>query len=222
MTKYILFDLDDTIFDFKRSEAFAISQTMQKLGVTPSAFLISRYSEINDSMWKKLERGEMTRDEVLILRFEKFFGELGVAANFSEVRAFYEKTLGSSYFFFEGAEQMLDTLSKKYDLYIVSNGTAAVQQGRLERSGVGKYFKDIFISQALGFNKPDVRFFEKACEQIQDFKKEEAVIIGDSLTSDIAGGKSFGIKTVWYAPHGKQSELPDITVRSFAEILSIF
>lgn len=222
MIKYILFDLDDTIFDFKRSEAFAISQTMKKLGVTPSAFLISRYSEINDSMWKKLERGEMTRDEVLTLRFEKFFGEQGVTADFSAVRAFYEKTLGSSYFFLDGAEQMLDTLSKKYDLYIVSNGTASVQKGRLERSGVQKYFKGVFISQALGFNKPDVRFFEKACERIQDFKKEETVIIGDSLTSDIAGGKGFGIKTVWYSPHGKQSELPDITVRSFAEILSIF
>lgn len=222
MVKNILLDLDQTLFDFKKAEANAISKTMQKLGVTPTAFLISRYSEINDGMWKMLERGEITRDRLLVKRFEVFFDEQGVAADHNETRAFYEKTLGQGHFFMDGAEELLDALYKKYRLYLVSNGTASVQKGRLESSGIEKYFDGIFISQTVGFNKPDVRFFEKVFESIPDFKKEETVIIGDSLTSDIQGGINAGIKTVWFAEGKENSELPDITVRSLYEIINIF
>ena len=222
MIKNILLDLDETIFDFHRSEAEAISKTMEQLGVTPSAFLVQRYREINDSMWKRLEKGELTRQELLTLRFSVLFEELGISADPLSAWELYEVNLSSGHYFLEDAPEMLEYLHKKYRLYLVSNGTASVQKGRLESSGIEKYFEKIFISQQIGYNKPDLRYFEKVFENIEDFKKEETVIIGDSLTSDIQGGINAGIKTVWLSRAGKTSPLPDMTVSSLREIIINF
>jgi 2-haloacid dehalogenase len=222
MIKNILFDLDDTLLDFHLSEAEAIIKTLSELGIKPTSFIVKRYSEINMGVWKKLERGEMTREQILVERFRLLFEEIGADADPETTRRNYEKNLGKSVFFVDGAIALLEELYKKFDLYLVSNGTASVQQGRLERSGIEKYFKGIFVSQLIGYNKPDERYFQKVFESIDGFKKEETVIIGDSLSSDIQGGINAGIKTVWFAPKGEQSDLPDITVRSLDEISDLF
>lgn len=222
MIKNILLDLDETIFDFHKSEAEAISKTMTQVGVTPTDFIIDLYSKINDSLWKELEKGNITRKELVVRRFEKLYAQIGVDKDAVLTQSLYEKNLASGHYFLEGAEQMLEYLYKKYDLYLVSNGTASVQKGRLESSGIEKYFKKIFISEKVGFNKPDKRYFDKVFENICDFKKEETVIIGDSLTSDIQGGINAGIKTVWLSRKGEKSDLPDVTVASPFEIISLF
>ncbi len=222
MIKNILFDLDDTIFDFKKSEAVAISNTLSELGAVPSAFIIKRYSEINDSMWKQLEKGTLTREQILVMRFAVLFEEFGIQANPAETRKIYEKHLSSGHFFIDGALDVIKKLYKKYNLYIVSNGTATVQKGRLESSGIEKYFKKIFISQNIGYNKPDIRFFKKVFEQIENFRSDEIIIVGDSLTSDIQGGINAGIKTVWYCPNGSPDTSPaDFVIRNLDEIFNI-
>lgn len=200
MIKTIFFDLDDTILDFKKAEAVAVRKTLAEQGVEPTKEIVERYSEINASMWKRLEKGELTRAEVLVNRFAQLFKELGVNCNPDKTKEKYEQNLSVGHFFVDGAYELLENLSEKYDLYLVSNGTFHVQEGRLNSSGIKKFFKEIFISEKLGFVKPQKEFFNAVFNKIPKFKKDDAIIIGDSLSSDIKGGNNAGIKTCWFNP----------------------
>ena len=220
MIKTVFLDLDDTLFDFHRSESEAISLTLSHFGIEPTEAVKKRYSEINRSMWEQLELGNMTREEILVRRFELLFAELGVDVCGMDARRTYEWELGSSYFYIDGAQELLSELSAKYDLYLMSNGTAAVQDRRIAASGIAKYFKGLFISEKIGYNKPSREFFERCFDKIPDFDKSTAIIIGDSLSSDIQGGINAGIKTCHYNPAGvkKDAPTPDYTVNTFEEL----
>jgi 2-haloacid dehalogenase len=224
MKKFIFIDLDDTLFDFHRGEAESLSQTLLKFGIEPTPTRVARYSEINDGEWKRLERGEITRAEVLYGRFEKFFSELGVVADISAVKQEYEARLSSSHIFLEGAEEMLEALLGKYKLYLASNGTAAVQRRRIAESGIDKYFDGIFISEEIGANKPSIEYFESCFAKIDGFSREDAIILGDSLSSDILGGKVAKIDTCLFNPKGKKLDTgitPDYEVRTHAEFRAL-
>lgn len=223
MIKTVLFDLDDTLLDFHRSERVALTETLSQCGIEPTDATIKRYSEINRAMWEQLELGRMTREEILVRRFTLLFEELGVNADGYEAKRSYEWNLGGSYFYIEGAEELLEGLSKKYDLYVMSNGTAAVQDRRIEASSIAKYFKDIFISEKIGYNKPSIEFFDRCFARIPDFKKEEAIIIGDSLSSDIQGGINADILTCHYNRRGESKDgiVPSYTIDSLEEIPSL-
>ena len=224
MIKNVFLDMDGTLLDFHKSESVALSKVLEDIDIKPTDEKIRLYSEINLAQWKRLEKGEIEREQVLVGRFEIFFDAIGVERNALEARKSYEKYLSQGHFFIDGAVSLLDELSEKYDLYIATNGTKTVQHGRINSSGISKYFKDIFISEDLGFNKPDRRFFEKCFEMIGGVKAEECVIVGDSLSSDILGGNNVGIKTLWFNPkHEKKhpnvkidfetsslSDIPDI------------
>ncbi len=224
MIKHILIDLDDTVLDFRRCEAEALKLALAECGIEPTEHTVRRYSEINDAGWKKLEAGLITRERLLVWRFEELFSELGVIADAEEVNAAYKLRLSEQCFFVDGAPEMLDALYGKYRLYLASNGTAVVQDGRIARAGIAKYFDRIFISQRLGFNKPDPRFFDAAFDAIGDVKREETVIVGDSPSSDIRGGMNAGIRTVWFDPDGKALPpgiTPTFIVRTLAEVPSV-
>ena len=221
MIKNILLDLDDTILDFHKAERIALSTTLKKIGIEPTDEILSLYSKINLKHWKLLEEGKLTRHEVLHHRFTELFDTIGVVGDCYEAQRIYEWELGTGHYFLDGAEKLLDTLYEKYDIYLASNGTDIVQTRRIESSGIGKYFKELFISQRLGYDKPNPEFFRLAFEKIPNFKKEETVIIGDSLTSDIRGGINAGIKTVWFNLRGgaaPEDIKPDYTVRRLDEI----
>ena len=220
MIKTVFLDLDDTLLDFHRSEREAISVTLSSFGIEPTDAVRKRYSEINRYVWEQLELGLMTREQILVKRFELLFEELGVDADGMAVKRAYEWNLGGSFFYIDGAEDILAELTKKYDLYIMSNGTATVQDRRIEASGIAKYFKGIFISQRVGYNKPSIEFFERCFAEIPDFKREESIIIGDSLSSDIKGGKGAGIMTCHYNPRDEHSETitPDYTIKTLEEL----
>lgn len=218
MRKAILFDLDDTLFDFHRSERESLEQTLKSLGIIPSTEMIEYYSRVNDSQWKLLEKGKITREQVLVRRFEIFFEGIG-KKGMDPVETWhrYEHNLSRNWYYIDGAEALLSELCRDYELYIVSNGTATVQDGRIASSGIAKYFKDIFISQKIGCNKPDKRFFDLCLEKTNGLKKENALLIGDSLSSDIQGGKNAGIATLWYNPHNEKADgniIPDYEVTS--------
>ena len=200
MIKNILFDLDDTIFDFKKAERIALSNTLSELGVTPEDKILSRYSEINISQWKLLEKKIITRDEVKVRRYKLLFEEFNLDLSAEKTTALYEKKLAIGHYFIDGAEELLQGLYKSYRLYLVSNGASAVQHSRIAGSGIERYFKSIFISQEIGFDKPAKEFFDKCFSQIDGFSKSETIIVGDSLSSDIQGGINAGIKTVWFNP----------------------
>ncbi len=201
MIRFVLMDLDDTILDFHRAEAAAVSKTLLRLGVEPTEQIVQRYSEVNAAHWRMLERGEITRPQVLTGRFRQLFSEIGADCDPEQTQQIYESHLSQGHYFIPGAEQLLEDLSGKYLLYLVSNGNAAVQEGRLKSSGIEPYFEEIFISELIGADKPSKAYFDRCFARIPDFDPDHAILIGDSPTSDILGGINAGVKTCWFNPH---------------------
>lgn len=218
MIKYVLLDMDDTLLDFGKAEAAAIRKTFNHIGIPVSDELIRRYSEINDMQWKRLEKGELTREQVLVHRFDILFDELGLKIPSEMVQATYEYLLGVGHYFIDGAEELLKTLYGRYELYVVSNGTANVQERRIKSADIGKYFNGVFVSEHIGFEKPRKEFFDSCFAQIPDFDKEKAIIVGDRLSSDILGGINAGVKTCWF---NRKGEAPDPEIPSDYEIHSL-
>lgn len=224
MFKFVFFDTDDTILDFLKTEHDAIATTFAELGLEPTEALISRYSAINLSCWERFERGELTREQVMVVRFEELFSELGISVDPYECDRRYCVHLGEKHIFVEGAEDILRYLAPKYHLYIASNGFASTQEPRLKSAGIVPYFDEIFISERVGSHKPEKAFFDACFAQIPGFRREEAIIIGDSLTSDIQGGINAGIATCWFNLRRRPPRTdirPDDTIYSLAELKNI-
>ena len=199
----ILFDADGTLMDFHRGESEAVRQTMQKMGIEPTDFLAAEYSKINDSLWKMLERKEITKPELLVRRFELFCERFGFPVDATKMARTYEETLSQKGYLFDGAEELCAKLYERVPLYIVTNGVEHIQKGRFSRVPLRKYVKEVFISGVIGYEKPDVRYFEAVAKKIPNFDKKRALIVGDSLSADIAGGINFGIDTCFYNPQCK-------------------
>lgn len=201
MTEFIFLDLDDTILDFHRAERIALAKTLREFGVEPTDGVLSRYHVINQQHWQRLERGELTRDQVQEGRFRVLFAELGKDADAVAVTRCYERNLGIGHYFLPGARETVERLSGRYRLFLASNGTASVQHSRLTSAGLYPYFEKVFISEEIGFNKPSREFFDACFARIPGFEREKAIMVGDSLTSDILGGIQSGLRTCWINPN---------------------
>lgn len=222
MIKNILFDLDNTLFDFYASEKKALKKTLIRLKINPDEKILARYSEINLAHWKLLEQGKLTRDEVKVNRYRQLFDEYGINASPKETTKLYEKLLSMEGDLTDGAFELLKNLYGKYRLYVVSNGTLIAQQGRMKNTGITVFFEDFFISQEIGFEKPTKEFFDYCFRNISGFKKEETIIVGDSISADIIGGINSGIKTVWFNPSKEKSDIKaDFEISSLSELEEI-
>ena len=219
MMEFLFLDLDDTILDFHKAERLAISRTFRSFGLEPTDQVLERYHVINRQHWERLERGELTRDQVLTGRFQMLFEELGIPAQPQAIAKGYEHNLGLGHYFLPGAKEALDTLRGKYRLFLASNGTASVQHSRLTSAGLYPYFEEVFVSQALGANKPSRAFFDACAARIPGYDPRKALMVGDSLTSDILGGINAGMKTCWVCPQGTRGR-PDIVPDYRIEALS--
>lgn len=205
MVTTLLWDVDGTLLDFAAAEKNAIRNLFQKYGFgSCSDEMLKRYSQINKIYWERLERKELTKPEILIKRFEDFFDAEGldvtVAAEFNEK---YQSSLGDTIVFCDDSYNIVKSLCGKVKQYVVSNGTITAQSKKLRLSGLGELMDGIFLSEQLGVEKPDVRFFDQVFAEIQPSDKSQVMIIGDSLTSDIQGGNHAGITTCWYNPENK-------------------
>ncbi len=220
MVEFLFLDLDDTILDFHRAERIALAATVRSFGLEPTEEVLSRYHLINKAHWEMLERQEIIRDEVLVRRFAVLFREFGLDADAQACAREYERRLSVGHYFLPGALETVQFLQGKYRLYLASNGTASVQHGRLTSAGLYPYFEQVYISQEIGFNKPSRAYFEGCFARIPDFDPARAVMVGDSLTSDIQGGINAGIRTVWVNPEGKPwgHIRPDYEIRSITEL----
>lgn len=219
--QFLFLDLDDTILDFHKAEYIAIGKTLQSFGLEPTEQVRARYSVINKQHWERLERKELTREEVLVGRFATLFREYGIETDAVQCARRYEDFLSIGHYFLPGAEEALERLSKKYKLYLASNGTAKVQAGRLQSANISHYFEEIFVSQEIGADKPSVEYFQRCFDRIPGFDPAQAMIVGDSLTSDILGGKNAGIATCWVNPKGapcRADIVPDHVIGSLAEL----
>ncbi len=201
----ILFDADETLLDFHRCEREAVAEAFECLGVSVNGEMLDEYSKINDGLWKMLERKEIEKSVLLYKRFEIFYEKYGISADAKQTANEYMRTLSQRAYLIDGAEELCKKLSNKARMYIVTNGVRSNQENRLAKCGLLKYFDGVFISEATGFEKPQTEFFDYVAERIPNFSKEKAIIVGDSLSSDIMGGINFGIDTCWYAPNGKEA-----------------
>ena len=222
MIKYLFLDLDNTILDFTKAESIAIRKTMAQYGLEPTDALAKRYSEVNERHWKALERGELTREQVVVGRFAAFFGEQGIPVDAAAVAKTYETFLSQGHFFLPGAEEAVkEKLYGKYKLYLASNGTAVVQHGRMTSADLYPYFDVSFVSQELGHNKPSKEYFNAAFARIPGFDPNQCIMVGDSLTGDILGGKNAGLRTVWVNPGHKtapEDMKPDYEIEYLADL----
>ena len=211
MIEFLFIDLDDTILDFHKAEHVALGKTLSFFGLEPNESVLARYSQINKEHWELL----------LVSRFEQLFREFGLSVEAVLCARTYEKNLSTGHYFLPGAREAVERLSQKYRLYLASNGTSHVQAGRLESANISHFFERIFISQEIGANKPDPVYFQRSFAQISDFDVQRAMIVGDSLTSDILGGKQVGMRTCWVNAAGKahpEDIAPDYEIQILSQL----
>lgn len=202
MIKAILWDIDGTILDFIRAEHAAIKKCFEvfQLGECTDE-MIARYSKINKGYWEKLERKEITKPELLVCRFRDFFARENIITDCAEkFNKEYQVRLGDTICFCDNSYELLKGLKGRVKQYAVTNGTKIAQDKKLSKSGLVDVFDDIFISEEVGYEKPDVRFFEHVWAKIGAYRPDEVMIVGDSLTSDMQGGNNAGIVCCWYNP----------------------
>ena len=200
--KYLLWDIDGTILNFEKAEKRAIRTLFERFNLGECTDeMLSHYIEINKKCWKLLECGEMEKERILVERFVEFFLKEGIRTDVaSEFNKAYQLALGDTIAFNDDALEIIKAQKKNYQIIIVTNGTAIAQKKKLERSGLDKIADNIFISEEVGYEKPSIHFFERVIAKAGIDDVSQAVIIGDSLTSDIQGGVNAGIDTCWYNP----------------------
>ena len=221
MLTNIFFDLDNTLLDFDRGEARALSRAFRRFGIDPTPAVLAHYHDINLSQWELLEEGKLTKNQVLTRRFDLLFAELGVGCDSQSVCDLYESFLAEEHGFVPGALELLKALSPRYSLYLATNGASVVQRRRLADAGILPYFQNIFISEEVGFHKPSPAFFHACFAAIPGFALASALMVGDSLTSDIRGGRDAGLRTCWFDRLGRPCRpdiLPDYTVTALNQL----
>ncbi len=217
----LFFDLDNTILDFSWAEARALSDALEEAGIPMEAPLLERYRELNRQCWELLEEGKLTRERVLLRRFELLLEESGSDYPADRLCDRYEHLLTRGHRFMPQAEETLRALQGKARLFVASNGSKAVQTARIASAGLERYFEAFFISEEMGENKPSAAYFQKCFDRIDGFDPTCAMMIGDSLTSDIRGGINAGIRSCWYNPthaEGRADIIPDDEIGDLAEL----
>lgn len=205
----ILFDVDGTLLDFDLAEKNALKETLKGYGFSHSDDMLERYHYINIFYWRELEKGKINKKELHYKRYEQFFKEYGIETDIDVFNIKYMKRLGEEAYLLRNAKEICECLYKKVVMAIASNGSQEVQVKRIKKIGLDKYLDYFFVSADIGYNKPDARYFEYILEKV-NVPKEKILIVGDSLTADIAGGINAGIKTCWYNPQGLKKN-DDIT-----------
>ena len=228
MYRYLFFDADGTLFDFDEAENRAFYQMATKLGFEATAEQLRIYKACNEACWKAFERFEITQATLKVKRFEDFFAAEALGLDPVLASRTYQSYLAKQGILYQESLPLLEELIKRgYTLYLATNGIAEVQHGRIERSETAKYFKEIFISEEIGSQKPDAQFFSFMLEKTGlEAKKSECLMIGDGLNSDIQGALSYGIDTLWLNMDGSHKNTtilePTYEMHSLSEMLTLF
>ena len=228
MAKYttLFWDLDDTLLDFKKCERNALLKSFAKYGRSVGDDVVSLYSKINESYWKRLELGEVTRPELLVGRFRTLFETLMITdLDPVEFRLTYNEELSKSAFLFEDAWEVVSACKNLgFAQYVVTNGVAGTQKSRMHLSKLEKLMDGLFISEEIGAEKPSAAFFQAVFEKLGGLNPKEVLLIGDSLSSDMKGGKNVGLATCWFNPKKKPAdkEIPvTYEIRSLPDVLAL-
>ena len=220
--KFLLFDLDHTLLDFDLAEDLALTAFLQEQGVADIQAYKDYYIPMNKGLWRDLEQKKITKPELINTRFSRLFAHFGLDRDGAELARRYQDHIAQQGQTYAGASELLDALTEAdYEIYAATNGITAIQTGRLAHSDISPYFNQIFISEQLHTQKPEAVFYEKIAELIPGFDLSQALMIGDSLTADIAGANNAGMDSLWYNPQqlaNTSSAQPTYTVSSYEEI----
>lgn len=230
MKKYstVLFDADNTLFDFDMAEKLALSRVLTELGISPTEEITALYSKINLSYWRAFERGEVTKAHLRTARFKDLFNEIGYAekVDLDAVADCYLSYLGEGAYLLDGALYLCQRLKEEgFEVDIITNGVTATQKSRLKKSGLEKIVDRVFISEEIGSQKPFPAFFEHVFENIGEKDKSKLVVVGDSYGSDIKGACAVGLDCVWFNRGGEENVLSlPITkeIKSLGELFEFF
>lgn len=214
----VLMDIDDTLFDFQTSSRQALAETMQALGLPFSGAIWELYSKIDTEYWQSFERGQITKERLYIERFSDLFAALGVSRDAAACNAAYFRALGEQRNFMPHCEQTLRLLHARYPIYILTNGHAQLQKQRIAASGMAQYFDRVFISELLGCKKPDRAFFDRVFAELGEDLRPDSIMIGDSLSSDMQGGRNAGIRTCFYGSRARADARCDYVVEDLLEL----
>lgn len=217
MKNIFLLDADETLFDFSRSERESLFRALN----TEREDILTRFHEINDSLWKKLERGEIEKPRLLVTRFELLSEEFSLGLDVNKTSETYLNFMAESGIYVDGAEEFLKKLQARGDCYLVTNGSARIQRGRIAKTGISRFLKGIFISEEIGAYKPSKAYTDYVAAHIPNFAAERAVWLGDSLTSDMLSAKNAGVDFILFAPKGVPEGYCGTIARSFEEAFSL-
>ncbi len=212
----VLWDVDGTLLNFLESEKWALKETFLSFGMEIDDAKVRMYSAINDSLWKRLERGEICKQDVLHGRFQKLFEEMQITQiDVTEFQITYQRNFGSVYFYMDDSLSLCKKLNKDaFQQYIITNGVEWTQRNKLHLAGFDEVMDDIFISEVIGYDKPDVRFFDLCLQSIEkhlssqekSLDRGRILVIGDSMTSDMKGAQNAGLDCCLYAPKKNVAE----------------
>lgn len=204
----LLADADGTVLDFKASEAVAIVEAARAVDVALGAADSAAYTRINEAVWKAFERGEVAQERLRTLRFERFFEHIGIAADASAMAEAFVDALSRQADEIDGARAFLAEASRRVPVVIVTNGIASVQRARFAISPLRQYIACHVISGEIGCAKPDPRMIEAGLAAGGGVPAGRALMLGDSLTSDIAAAVSAGVDSCWFNPDGRANDAP--------------
>lgn len=219
----VLVDADDTIFDFQKAEYHAFKKTLNYFGKDCSDADVALYSQINLKHWKELEKGTIDRETLKVHRFEEWSSLMGVSLDAKAFNQMYAPSLGDFSFLIDGAEEFLKKLSTICDVYIATNGLTVTQTKRFIKSSIKPYIKKMYVSESIGYSKPDIEFFDFCFNDIGEYDRSKYIILGDSLTSDMQGGRNAGIKTCRFCRDGKVTESPlcDYEITDYSQFFDV-
>lgn len=219
--KAVLIDIDNTLFHFDESSYKALKKAFAAYGVDFTREMFREYEALNDHYWKLFERGEIERARLFYERFDVYFSRIGLKADGKEFDHLYRIHLSEGYDLMPHAVELLQALHGKYKVFVVTNGDAMTQDARIEGAGLGKYFDGVFVSERVGYQKPDKAFFDAVFAAIGEEYRTCSLLVGDSLSSDMQGGRNAGIPTCFYGSRGKADERCDYVVGDLLDILPI-
>lgn len=199
MAQMVVFiDIDDTLLDFTKCANDAIKSACNKFGVPYTTTLVDTFHPINLDLWHRLEKKEVTKEKLFDTRFQIVFDKLGIKADGIAFETAFRENFHESAILVDGARDLLEYLRSKYKVYVASNASMHQQTNRMKKAELDGYIDGYFVSEEIGFPKPQKEFFDACFKALPDVKPQDVVMIGDSLSADIKGACEYGLKTIWY------------------------
>lgn len=210
--KVIFMDIDNTILDFDAGAAAGMQECFRRAGLIFKPDMLGVFREENNKVWRKIEKGELSIDDLYYVRWQAILGRLGLEADGVQMEKDFRVCLYNSAVPVPGAKEILTYLTPKYCLCAASNGPYDQQINRLQKAGMLQYFEHCFVSEKIGADKPGREFFDGCLRELPGILPQECMMIGDSMTADIAGGVTYGLRTCWFDHHRTGLE-PDTDIK---------